>query len=400
MIRPLLYVLAACALAGCDQAAGDTGQAQVRDSAGVRLVRASLTEATPRWTLAERPSLVAGSEDGPPGAQLDRVRGALRTADGGVVVLSAGTHALVFFDRAGRFVRAAGGRGGGPGEFESPVSLARLRGDSLAVWDGGQRRLSVFGPDGTHARDVSVQADPGSFFPEVRGVFADGGFVLTPGASVAAMMEGEGSRRDPLAFIRFGADGAPLDTLGTFPGDETFLVRRESGFAWDVVPFGSRTVGAGGPGAFAVANSGSNEIAVFDASGKLARVVHGPFQPRPVTRGDVDRYRERRLAVAADPQRRREAELILAAAPVPERAPAFGSVLVDARDRLWVQEYPLPGATFAAWAVIDADGRVAGRVEIPVDFQLTDVGDDHVVARVKDELDVERVHVYALRRDG
>ena len=87
------------------------------------------------------------------------------------------------FDGSGRLLRRLGRRGQGPGEFESPWSLAVDRLDSLFVWDGALARISVFGPDFRFARSFAA---PGrwtvsGFSVRPDGTLLVGGFA--PGAA-------------------------------------------------------------------------------------------------------------------------------------------------------------------------------------------------------------------------
>jgi 6-bladed beta-propeller protein len=237
-------------LYGCNAAENGAPRHAVRDSGGAAPVnhrppdtlvtagRAGDTLASrvrtpdaPRWRISEAPVLVIGSMDGPPESHLHRAHGALRLRDGRIVVANAGTGSLLIFDPSGRPLRTVGRRGRGPGEFEAPTLVAQVRGDSLVVWDVTLHRLSVFDREGAYVRSLSPPGLEGAMFPEVRGVFPDGSFVLTPGVDVLALSGARGSRRDSLTFVRVGPAGTVLDTLGRFPGDETYVLRTEHGFA-------------------------------------------------------------------------------------------------------------------------------------------------------------------------
>ena len=53
--------------------------------------------------------------------------------------------------------------------------------------------------------------------------------------------------------------------------------------------------------------------------------------------------------------------------PVADRLPAFATVMSDAADHLWVEEFEVPGEERpgALWTVFDAEGHVLGFVETP-----------------------------------
>ncbi|QJR37575.1 hypothetical protein [Gemmatimonas groenlandica] len=86
---------------------------------------------------------------------------------------------IVLADSTGRFVAAAGRKGGGPGEFEARSRVLRLRGDSIGVHDGMLRRLSIFDSKLTFARTELIQEFSRTRgFNSVQGQFADGSMVM------------------------------------------------------------------------------------------------------------------------------------------------------------------------------------------------------------------------------
>ena len=224
--KPVLCLaLSAVALVGCD-AASERSRVAVRDSAGIRIVE-SRAEASDGegWTVDNRPVLEIGMVEGAPEYQLSQVRGAVRLVDGTVVVANGGTNELRWYRPDGHFARRAGGGGGGPGEFVSLDAVALDRGDSLAAWDGRQRRLSVFGRDGSFGRAATVP-DLTSVFAWMRAVLPDGSVVLQPaGTAEDYLRMDSGKRRDPATWLRFTAEGRFVDTLARRAGREYLVVR-------------------------------------------------------------------------------------------------------------------------------------------------------------------------------
>jgi hypothetical protein len=70
----------------------------------------------------------------------------------------------------------------------------------------------------------------------------------------------------------------------------------------------------------------------------------------------------------------------------------------DALDCLWVEEFLRPGAESRAWNVFDESGAWVGRVVMPAQFHLAEVGRDYVLGVGWDELNVEYVRLYSLTR--
>jgi hypothetical protein len=121
-------------LAACGGEAGAAAPV-VRDSAGVRIVE----NARPAWGEGEgwrsspEPLVDVGLAEGDAAYQFGRVAGALRLDDGRIVVADGQANELRWFDAAGRHLKTAGRKGGGPGEFDGLHALLRLPGDSVAA---------------------------------------------------------------------------------------------------------------------------------------------------------------------------------------------------------------------------------------------------------------------------
>ncbi len=150
------------------------------------------------------------------------------------------------------------------------------------------------------------------------------------------------------------------------------------------------------------------EIRAFAEDGTLARIVRwGDTAPAP-TREEVEAYIEERVSwypVNLSPseieeyqaERRREYQSI----PVAEHMPAFGSVIVDRVNHLWVEEFKLPGddRPGSVWTVFDDEGLLLGNAELPEDgFWIYEIGEDYVLLVTRDELHVEYVQLWPLER--
>jgi hypothetical protein len=105
----------------------------------------------------------------------------------GVAILSNGSvvfgdqyeSRIVLADSAGRLVAVVGRKGGGPGEFEARSRILRLRGDSIGVYDGRLRRLSIFDAKLKFARTELIAGLPGTTgMLSAAGQFADGSMVM------------------------------------------------------------------------------------------------------------------------------------------------------------------------------------------------------------------------------
>lgn len=90
------------------------------------------------FELVSRISLDLGSDH-----FIGRAMDLARDEQGWFYIPDAFEHTVWVVDSAGREVRSIGRRGNGPGELEKPVAVA-ISGDTLAVLEGGNARISFF----------------------------------------------------------------------------------------------------------------------------------------------------------------------------------------------------------------------------------------------------------------
>lgn len=78
----------------------------------------------------------------------------------------------------------------------------------------------------------------------------------------------------------------------------------------------------------------------------------------------------------------------------------YSALVLDTRANLWVEHFRLPDAVEPAeWSVFDQTGRWLGVVDLPPDLDVLEIGEDYLIARTTNHLDVELVHLYRLTPD-
>ena len=120
---------------GCESPTGRTNAVMERDSAGVQVVENLGPASGVPWHVDPEPVLVIGSAEADLDQVLNEVTGAIRLPNQRIVVANGGQLELLLYDEGGNLVHRAGGRGGGPGEFESLEWLARSGPDSVVTLD-------------------------------------------------------------------------------------------------------------------------------------------------------------------------------------------------------------------------------------------------------------------------
>src|SRR5688500_9955104 len=168
--------------AGLPLLAGPTishAQVSVRDSAGIRIVETltAPSEVAFRWRLSARPVLQIGIDEGEPEYLFSRIAGAARLSDGRVVVADGASNQVRFYDRTGKFIRAVGRKGAGPGEYEHIRSLKHCVNDSIFAFDI-HWQLKVYTLNGELARESRIVQPGGSRTPYALNCSTTGNFVI------------------------------------------------------------------------------------------------------------------------------------------------------------------------------------------------------------------------------
>jgi len=355
------------------------------------------------WTLDRDEVLEIGSDESDSTYHLMWVSDVERLDDGRLFVGNRGTDQLLLFDEEGRFVRAGGGPGEGPGEFSRVGEIFRCAGDTLVVED--TRRVHLFDGSGRFVRTENVVPDLQSRSIGVYGV--------KPDCSALLLQEME-SVPDPPArayripFTLFWARfaGGARDTVAAFPGWEMTRSSRTP------LPFGAYPVWTAGGSDVYLARSEAFEVHVFRPGDRISdRVIRWRSPPRAVTAADRAAYAEFRARVLEDEPFMRDVLEPLDDFPAPEHRPAFLDLIVDDEGNLWAREYPVeiggyptndqvdPSDPPDVWHVFDPEGRLLGPVEMPRGFELHGVHGGYAIGVAVDDLDVERVQLYPIDRD-
>jgi len=394
-VGPAVPCLALTMMVGCGSGSDAPTLVTVADSAGVEIV----TSHAPQWAegtgwhVDSNPSLSIGAFGGEPEYELFNVSDAVRLDDGTIAVVNSGTQEVRLYDVAGRYLRTIGRDGEGPGEFRRPSAVYPLAGDSLAVWDSRLRRVSVFDGNGAFVRSFVLGTGGRLFSASVlsdRTLLAVTSIAFGPDAPA-------GARRDSSVYALFDLDGDSLSTLGRFPAVDRFIRVTESGMIVSTMMFGRTSYRAAYGTSWFVANNDSYVIDELDGAGRLVRSIRRDVAPVEATGEMVDREISARLDNMDAGAREMLAELY-AEMPKPSVLPAYGGLEVDPDGDLWVRHYSSAADPVYKWTVFDSAGRMLGDVEFPAGLTVYEIGDDYVLGRWRDEMDVDFVWLHSLTR--
>ena len=399
----VILFLAACAEPAEDERAGSV----VRDSAGIRIVEnaAPAWEADSEWRLGEAPLLDIGRLDGPDETQFFRVSSGTRLSDGSFVIGSFGSNDLRRFAADGAHLWTVGREGEGPGEFVGLTSVVAGPGDTLTTYDFRQRRISRFAPDGSlvDARPLEGNVEDGFAF--VEALLPDGRAVYTLrvfGGAGGPPPEGE-IRRDTVGVHISGAPGDPVVDVGSFPGPEMVVLHSgetDGGFNITISSpaFGRSTEIAADPAGVWIGDTERFEIRRYGPEGALQSLVRRHFESVDVDDALIRAAMQEELDGADDDDERRMIRKRWEDVPVAPTLPAYDAMAVDRSGNLWVREYEIPGAAERTWSVFTVEGTWLGDVAFPDRFSPLEIGDDYVLGRYGDELDVEHIQLWELAK--
>ncbi|MEI2721565.1 MAG: hypothetical protein V9E87_15815 [Gemmatimonadales bacterium] len=284
----------------------------------------------------------------------------------------------------GKFLRAIGRRGEGPGEYRVP--FAAFYKDSLYVYDPQLRRASVFTVDGKLARTIPTTAnDQFPIFFDARGMMALRVSSSVPGGRVGRWVyhTRDGKRADSLAAIGYldtkswkvtGSEG-PMDWSIPFPPS----------YVEQLLPSGGSVIGRTDEYALAVTRTGRDTVRLF------ARA-----NPPRVRILESTRDSAFQAEVRQQPKLRGIAKL----ADLPTHYPPFRRLHVDAAGNYWVgARTERPDRT--RYDVFDPAGTMLGSVAAPFSAAATvNFHGDRIAVIDTDADDLPRIRIFRIDRRG
>lgn len=319
------------------------------------------------------PVLEVGVADSLPGHALHNVVGALWLGHS-LIIANSGSSEIRVFDRSGQLQRSLGRTGSGPGEFLALMRIWESGGDTLFTYDVRLSRITAFAID---SGDVLWSEQLPVQMGQAVDRFENGSFLMTQ--AVEELVFPLGTKTVDSAAVHRFEMGRDRQELVRLPARTRFRV---------TVPDGAQ-IATGLPleplGFFLVIGdtllTGYGDTAVItkrsSISGEEIGALRIPMQRRP--------FNEQLRAIWMDemvarlPGSRQEAEGFVSQLPRPDSLPVFDRLKVDGSGRLWVREFPLPGADSARWVVIDGAGALVAEISFTVDTELLQVGTDFAV---------------------
>jgi hypothetical protein len=406
--------VSACALVptllaiGCTPATDALPAAEVVDSAGVRVVTYDLASRdVPLLTVVGAPELEIGEVEGSAERAFSRIADLAVSEYGSILVSDAVARAIRVFDASGAYLRTLGSVGEGPGELASPPTVAGVAGDTVFVFDVVSQRITAFAmsgdllgavtlsPDGVGRASAARRLHDGTLLVQSRWVAPD----------AAVEIHGPRMELDSIVLARLDSEGAPIDTLRVM-ADRTrgrMVQDRGGGVVGTIeapTPYSAHAVVVTDGARTVIGRSDRFELRLSGSGRSPETILRVRGVDHPATAKEIRAHQEAALRAdfgdrEIDPMTRR-----LNIDFLPERLPAFGSVVLSDEGNVWVSLSEFDLSDGLDWLVFTAEGELRGRVHTPPEFRLRAIRGDALVGFALDELDVPFVRRYRLEAPG
>jgi hypothetical protein len=271
--------------------------------------------------------------------------------------------------------------------------VLRCAGDSVYVYDLALFRMSVFGPDGRYAGASNLRKwlangmTPYDASCNPTGVIA---FVnRTPEA--VTLPPREGPMRPQIEILVVTRNDSVL-SLGRFPATEMYFKGSEAGPRH----LGRRTTVGVGTRVVYVGTGDTYEVSPFSLSGARLSSFREDRKPVPVRSAQIEAYVNEYVSNYRGRANTSALAEYFRDLVWPDNYPAYGRLLVDLTDNLWVQDYPVPGEKIRTWTVYTSTGNKLAVVALPAAFQLLEADKDFVFGIWRDDDGVQSVRQYSL----
>jgi len=342
----VLFLLAAGL---CVQAA--VGQMTVKTVDGVTVVRNGKKPDPPKGAatkLVLEEIYTAGGGDSPEAEFAEAVAVDV-LKNGTAYVLDMKDNRVKVFDAKGKFLRAFGKKGQGPGEMNQPVGLSITPENEVLVEDALNQRLTFFDLDGKFLRHLSTGKSLG-----LAGIKMDGKGLIV----ARSMGVGEGGKIS-MEVKTYDRDLNPKIKLAgvEFTASLQAKINPFSGMSLLYALDGRGHMIFGGPKGY--------EIKILSLDGKLLKTIGREYDPVALSKEDKDEMLKLLPNVAGSSINVKDMSQF------PDAYPAYGDFVLADEGRLLVQTYEKGRAKKEFyWDVFDADGRFIAKVPIVHQIRL------------------------------
>jgi hypothetical protein len=320
------------------------------------------------------------------------------------------------FDPSGNLVRTIGRKGGGPGEFRRMLRSGFV-GDSLWVYDGDARRLTVFSPEGRYVRSVkpddvngtrtATSATPRFTDPAPRAVYPDG-TILAGGLRAAGPLPAGYVELGSYPVIRATTNGK-LQKIVFWEGrnEDWVEVRRAKSSAGAALPFPNAPRSAQSVDGAYIAearailrgdSAGLVRLTLLRASGDTAYTRTFPASMIPIPQGVLDSAFEAQANGLMKGPLWEELASLVRNAPRPEYYPPLRGLTVARDGALLVAMAPIDKRR--EYLMFEPDGAPRASFTLPSNVFISSFEGDQIWGTIRDTDDVPSIVRYRLTTPG
>lgn len=276
---------------------------------------------------------------------------------GHLYVLDRQSQEIHIFDPNGALIRTVGGKGGGPGEFESAVSVDVSQTGEIWVVEMVKGKLIVLDSEGNYQRTRQLDTI-GRFYTVYPGGFD------RMGRYNALIFSQNGDDIKEL-LVRFDEDTIPIDTIAVpkNPVETEFfeiisddghaqtmvMIPNQGSFGWTFAPGGNLWT----------LYTGTYELTEMTTDGKVIRRATKDFEPIRVTSAELEQLHQN-LSWFVDQGG------TLDMSRIPRQRPVVESFFSDEEGNLWVlRTGTSPEDANRLFDIFNAEGYFLGEVHLP-----------------------------------
>ena len=325
-------------------------------------------------------------------SELFRITTAAFLDSGRIAIGHSSTSEVLLLEGDGRFVKAVGRDGSGPGEFRSVEGPWSVAGAKFAISDVRARRVTIFSSSGDIAQTVNYSDRPlpstTAMFWETYGVTGSGTAVMKMTGMPASTT---GVARIPLPIIVIDTVGSIRRVGPDIAGEEQLAMQTMgSGFAFLVSPLAAAPLVAACGNNIAVADNQSYSVSIMTMDGSVPFIVRAQVARHKVSDSDL-------LGASHESKGygRSDSDLLAmySGASAMELAPALHALHCDAAGALWVEEFADYARGQRRVIVYEPDGAIRSSFWLQVGMRILGVDRNRVMLAVTDDDGVEHLEL-------